>query len=126
MMGRSDNKPVLGPFEVSKLTKKVAFIWSVEEQFWDTWSTSYLQWLSHYQKWRNVKRNVEPGDVVFILEFVKVKSDGLECRIIMDANYFRIIKNLRCAMLSNSIELDERFKTLRAGLKVLTTSSKLF
>ena len=87
MMGRSDKKPALGPFEVSKLTKKVAFMRSVVEQFWDRWSTSYLQRLSQYQKWRSVKRNVKPGDVVLILdreapkgsftlgEIVKVKTD---------------------------------------------------
>ena len=34
MMGGSDKKPTLVPFEVSKLTKKVAFMRSVVEQFW--------------------------------------------------------------------------------------------
>ena len=34
MMGGSDKKPTLVPFEVSKLTKKVAFMRAVVEQFW--------------------------------------------------------------------------------------------
>ena len=34
MMEGSDKKPTLVPFEVSKLTKKVAFMRSVVEQFW--------------------------------------------------------------------------------------------
>ena len=51
---------------------------------------------------------------------------GLECRIITIANYFRKVKNSGWATFSSTIDQKEKFKTSRAGFKVLTASSTIF
>ena len=68
IMGRSDKAPPLGEIFDTKLTKRVAHMRRMIDEFWKKWSNSYYQSLVKYHKWRLRERNAEPGDVVLVLD----------------------------------------------------------
>ena len=68
MMGRSDKLPPLTETFDDSLTRRVAHIRRIVNEFWTRWSNSYYQSLVKYHKWRLKTRNAEPGDVVLVLD----------------------------------------------------------
>ena len=68
IMGRSDKKPPVGPFEATSLTRKLKFIRNISVQFWDRWKVSYYQNLVNYHRWKVKSRNASVGDIVCILD----------------------------------------------------------
>ena len=68
IMGRSDKKPPIGPFEATSLTRKLKFVRSISIQFWDRWIVSYYQNLVKYHRWKGKSRNASVGDIVLILD----------------------------------------------------------
>ena len=68
IMGRSDKTPPMEEIFDTKLTRRVAHMRRVVDEFWKKWSHSYYQSLVKYHKWRLRERNAEPGDVVLVLD----------------------------------------------------------
>ena len=68
LFGRSDRDPPMIDIKDSSLTRRAAQKQRIIEEFWDKWSQSYFQTLVKYQKWRLRSRNIEPGDIVLILD----------------------------------------------------------
>ena len=54
--------------EHGTLTKRAVEKQKILEEFWQKWSTSYLQTLHQYQKWKHGDRNARENDVVLILD----------------------------------------------------------
>lgn len=71
----------------SKRWRRIQYL---SDQFWSRWKTEYLQLLQRRDKWTEVTRNIEPGDIVLLRDkqskrhswpiakvaSVKVSSDG--------------------------------------------------
>ena len=68
LMGRSSKEPVYEPFCDTNLTRRMAHIQRLKDEFWTKWSSSYYQQLVKYHKWRLAERNAQVGDVVLILD----------------------------------------------------------
>ena len=68
LFGRSDMEPPLCDIQDTSLTRRAAHKQRIIEEFWNKWSQSYLQTLYRFQKWRLRSRNVQPGDVVLVLD----------------------------------------------------------
>ena len=68
MFGRSDMLPPDIEIDDNSLTRRAAHKQRIIQEFWEKWSSSYLQSLSKYSKWQSKYRNAKPGDVVMILD----------------------------------------------------------
>ena len=68
LFGRSDREPPMYQMEHGTLTKRAVEKQKILEEFWQKWSTSYLQTLHQYQKWKHGDRNARENDVVLILD----------------------------------------------------------
>ena len=91
LMGRSTKNPVQDGIFDNNLTKRMAHVQRIVQEFWSKWSSSYYQSLIKYHKWRLRERDAQPNDVVLILDkeiskgkftlgiidSVKTDSDGL-------------------------------------------------
>lgn len=68
LFGRSTKDPPALDFENCNLAQRSAQQQKVMAEFWEQWSTSYLQGLHRYQRWTKGERNLKPGDLVLVLD----------------------------------------------------------
>ena len=97
LFGRSDQAPVSVPVMETSLSKRAAHKQRVMAEFWDKWTTSYLQTLTKYHRWQTKFRNVAKGDIILMLDkeqskgkftlgmvdSVKVDNDGQVRRVVI-------------------------------------------
>ena len=74
MFGRSDKSPPSVPVTETSLTKRAAHKQRIMDEFWDKWSSSYLQTLTKYHRWQTKHRNVTKGDVIMLLDKEHAKN----------------------------------------------------
>ncbi len=68
LFGRSTKDPPTLNFENCGLAERSAQQQKIMAEFWEQWSTSYLQNLHRYQRWTKGERNLRPGDLVLVLD----------------------------------------------------------
>lgn len=68
LFGRSSKNPPLLKFINCNLAKRITLQQEIMNDFWGKWSSSYLQSLHSYQKWRLKGRNLKIGDLVLVLD----------------------------------------------------------
>ena len=68
LFGRSTKEPPAMDFENCGLAQRSAEQQRIMGEFWEQWSTSYLQNLHRYQRWTRGERNLRPGDLVLVLD----------------------------------------------------------
>ena len=68
LFGRSDREPPHVDVTDTSLTRRAALKQRIIDEFWTKWSSTYLQSLVQYQKWKSKSRNAQPNDVILILD----------------------------------------------------------
>ena len=58
--------PAMNYDETNKFTARIAYVQSVHTEWWGRWIQEVLPTLIPCKKWKNIKRNLEIGDVVML------------------------------------------------------------
>jgi hypothetical protein len=76
LLGRSTSRVPSGPFkEFANHRRRHEFIQSLVEAFWKKWIRDYFPSLVIRPKWHTSRRNLEPGDIVFIQDSNQVRGN---------------------------------------------------